>query len=134
MILAMITAKMLEALIIVESGGDINAIGDKGKAWGCLQIQQVCLDDVNRIQKKVHYTKKDCFSKAKSVEIAKIYLDHYGKNYERRTGLKPTFEVYARIWNGGPNGYRKRATVAYSVKAWKAIASIGSRMVAYSRI
>ena len=31
--------------------------------------------------------------------------------------MKPTYEVYARIWNGGPDGWKKRSTLKY----WKKV-------------
>ena len=33
--------------------------------------------------------------------------------YTRRTGRIPTAETYARIWNGGPDGWKKPTTAAY---------------------
>jgi hypothetical protein len=42
-----------------------------------------------------------------------MYLDYYGDLYVRQTGRTPTDEVYARIWNGGPNGWRKASTRQY---------------------
>ena len=40
---------LLEALCLVESGGDPNAVGDNSEALGILQIHRVYVDDVNRI-------------------------------------------------------------------------------------
>jgi len=42
-----------------------------------------------------------------------LYLSYYGEQYERETGQPPTDEVYARIWNGGPSGWRKDSTLEY---------------------
>lgn len=111
-----VIALILQALVVVESGNQVNAIGDDGNAWGCLQIQQVCLDDVNRVY-KTKYTRKDCFTRKKSYEIATKYLTYYGKQYQKNTGKKPTVEVLVRIWNGGPKGYKKSATRKYWLRA-----------------
>lgn len=111
-----IIALILQALVVVESNNQVDAIGDHGKAVGCLQIQQVCLDDVNRVY-KTHYTRQDCFDRSKSYEIATKYLTFWGKQYTKNTGKKPTVEVLVRIWNGGPTGYRKEATLKYWSKA-----------------
>ena len=126
---------VLKALIEVESHGDVNAIGDHGTAWGCLQIRQACLDDVNRFEaiharneKRVakHYTKKDCFSKQKSLEIAKIYLTYWCKNYEQTTGKKANARTIALIWNAGPYKAKKIAwTQEYWAKAAKELVKLG---------
>ena len=46
---------LIPVLIHVESGGDVNAIGDMGEAVGCLQIHEIMVDDVNRIAGKFGY-------------------------------------------------------------------------------
>ncbi len=90
------------------------AIGDldlRHHAYGCLQIRQSCVDDYN----KANGTKvqpKDCLNNRDlSVKICKWYIDHYAK--ESRLGHAPTDEDKARIWNGGPNGFKKESTVDY---------------------
>ena len=42
-----------------------------------------------------------------------LYLSYWGEEYERTTGRPPTNEVYARLWNGGPTGWRKESTADY---------------------
>ena len=105
-------AILVAALIQVESGGNCNAVGDGGNSVGCLQIQVAVIQDVNRIYGR-HYLPSDRHNKRKSEEICRLYLMHYGKNYERKTGKKATPEVLSRCWNGGPMGWRKSATVKY---------------------
>lgn len=85
--------RLIPALIQVESGGEYGAIGDGGKAVGCLQIWPVMVQDVNRIA-GTHYTLADRLNPAKSVEMARIYFRHYGKSW--------TVEQAARHWNSGP--------------------------------
>ena len=115
-----IIAGLINALIAVESGGNIAAIGDNGRAVGCLQIHAECVRDVNRITGK-HYTLKDRADPQKSREICTAYLAYYGKVYERREGKRATAEVLARIWNGGPKGYRRNSTIPYWIKVQRAI-------------
>jgi len=88
--------------------------GDGGKALGVLQIRQEVIDDVNRIY-KTKYVHTDALNKTKAFEICKLYLKHWGARYRKETGLAPTDEVLARIWNGGPKGWKKTATVKYWV-------------------
>ena len=100
---------LILALILVESGGDNSAVGDRGHAIGCLQIHRCVVEDVNRIYKMNFRYPRDALNRQKSVEICMLYLKHYGLDYERRTKKPATAEVLARIWNGGPNGAKPQA-------------------------
>ena len=103
------------ALIMQESGGNNLAIGDNGAAHGPLQIHKCCVDDVNKYRKaqgwKQYKFPSDCYDRKKSESILTTYLHLYAN--EKRLGREPTVEDYARIWNGGPNGYKRKATVKY---------------------
>lgn len=102
--------KLIKALIHVESGGDDNAIGDKNlaqKAYGCLQIRQPCIDDALPGHKA-----QECLGNRElSIKVFNLYMKRYAT--AKRLGREPTNEDKARIWNGGPYGYRKISTVAY---------------------
>ncbi len=109
-------ALLLMVLVQIESGGDHAAVGDRNmtnKAYGILQIRKPYLDDVNR----VYHTSltMDDVRKSQLVSrwVAIHYLKHYGKRYQRLTGKVPTYEIYARIHNGGPNGWKRDSTVKY---------------------
>lgn len=121
--------KLIEALCIVESNNNVKAVGDNGKARGVLQLHKIYVKDASRFSKE-QFDYEDAWSKDKSVKIVKAYLNHYGKAYERKTGLKPTDEVYARIHNGGPNGWNPKyqAKYANTSKYWakvkKAMANV----------
>ena len=104
--------KLLDAMVKVESVGLAHAVGDGGRARGPLQLHAIYVKDVNRIA-GTSYTLADRTDSAKSRAMTRIYLTHYGRVYERRTGKPPTDEIYARIHNGGPIGYDKKATKAY---------------------
>ncbi len=110
--LSAINVELLTSIEYVESRGNVRAIGDSGKAFGCLQIWNVVIQDVNRIA-KTNYVHKDAFNRKRAFAIAGIYLTYWGKVYKRKTGKKPTTEVYARIWNGGPSGWKKKSTIKY---------------------
>ena len=105
--------RLIPALEQVESKGDPKAVGDKGKAFGILQIWEVVIIDVNRA-KGTSYTHEDAFDPEKARAICRAYLSIYCT--ERRLGRKPTMEDAARIWNGGPNGFKKAATIGYWAK------------------
>jgi len=114
---AEVSDNLINALIQVESSNNDSTIGDSGRAVGCLQIWKVVVDDVNRISKVKKFTYNDRKDRQKSIQIAKIYLNHYGRLYQRKTGRAPTDEIYSRIWNGGPKGYSKKITKKY----WKKV-------------
>ena len=102
---------LLDAIEWVESRGDSNAIGDNGRAIGCMQIHEIYVDDVNRIQAKkskhkYQYPYGARYSSHLSREMVTIYLNHYGG----------TFEEMARKHNGGPQGHKKESTKKYWLK------------------
>ena len=104
---------------------DKNRVGDKSlyhKAFGLLQVRKPYIDDVNRIVGKSAMRKMwgkdklttvDMKDKTRAIWATKIYLVYYGKQYESRTGKKVSPQVYARIHNGGPSGWKKWVTYAY---------------------
>ena len=106
--------RLISALVLKESSGNDMAVGDKNlknKAYGPLQIRQPAVDDYNRWH-GTDYKAEDCLGNRKlSVAICESYFAHYAT--KRRLGKNPTDEDRARIWNGGPNGYRKESTEKY---------------------
>ena len=116
--------EMLPYIAEIESISGILTTGDNGKAVGDLQIWKITVDDVNRVY-KTKYTYQDRNSRKKSEEIFFKYLTFWGKQYTKKTCLQPTEEIYARIWNGGPKGYKKASTAKYWIKYKNAKAGIG---------
>jgi hypothetical protein len=105
--------KLVSALIQVESSGRDNVVGDAGQAFGPLQIHREMVDDINRLY-GTSYTHRDMFNRAKAVDVCHKYLDFYGS--EKRLGRPPTSQDHARIWNGGPAGWKRKATQGYWAK------------------
>ncbi len=97
-------SNLISALIIVESSGNDLAIGDGGRAIGPLQIHKAVIVDVNRITGS-NYRHSEMTNRAQARAVCEAYLRHYAKG--------KTTEQQSRIWNGGPTGDRKPATVAY---------------------
>lgn len=98
------TKSLIDAIIHVESRGNVRAYNSKEDAVGCLQIRPIMLREVNRLLGCCKYTLADRWSKEKSIEMFNVIRDHT-KN--------PTDEILARNWNGGWNGYKKPSTLEY---------------------
>ena len=113
---AALSPHLVPALIQVESSGRDNAIGDNGRAVGCLQIHPILVDDVNGILARrgssTRYTLADRLNRQKSVEMLTVYLENYGQ----RLGRAATEQDLARIWNGGPSGWKRSSTIRYWAK------------------
>ena len=111
------------AVMLHESHGNDDAVGDrhlpKGQwAYGCFQVRQVCLDDVNR-RYGTHFRASDCLgNRALSLWIFRSYLKLYATR--SRLGHVPTNEDMARIWNGGPDGWKHKSTRQY----WRKVCQI----------
>jgi|TARA_B100002003_G_scaffold19578_2_gene16180 hypothetical protein len=106
--------RLIKAIEEVESGGNTSAVGDRhlsDKAYGCLQIRQPCVDDYNRWHKTNYRAEQMLGNYELSIAICREYIDYYA--IERRIGREPTLQDMARIWNGGPNGYKKPSTKKY---------------------
>lgn len=99
---------VLAVMISAESGGDDRAIGDRGRAFGCLQMHACLVRDVNRIAGS-HYVHRDAFNRGFALRMGTIYLGHWAT--KERLGHEPTTEDCVRIWVGGPDGFRQPSTL-----------------------
>jgi len=111
---------LLDALILVESGGKDDAIGDNGKAIGCLQIWKCYWQDATE-RSGIGGSYVDCMDR----DYAKSIVDAYMKRYAKAAWTDPNLfnaETCARIHNGGPKGYLKESTKKYWKKVQKVLA------------
>jgi len=99
--------KLVPKLIKIESGGNTKAVGDNGKAKGCLQIWPIVVKEINLIY-KTNYKHNDAFDKDKSIKICYLYLKHWSK--VRKVSDEKSL---SRLWNGGSNGHKKKTTLPY---------------------
>ena len=109
---------LLAALLAVESGANDRAIGDHGRAIGALQIHAAVVADVNRIH-GTRYTHAGMVRRRDAVAVATLYLGTYAT--QERLGRPVTDRDRARIWNGGPNGWRKAATLGYAERVRRVV-------------
>lgn len=101
---------LLDAICQVESRGNPNAVGDKGKSRGAYQIQQACWSDSRYHEPYL----PNVWNTQKSRQVCRMYC-------LRSAGKNATNEHWARVWNGGPNGCKKKATLRYWMKVEKTI-------------
>ncbi len=104
------TRKLLDAIRFVESGGmpnnGVGAKGDNGNALGPYQIWEIYWHDALEYDPSIGGSYADCAKKDYSEKIVLAYWNRYAQK-------GASFETLARIHNGGPNGYKKSATIAY---------------------
>jgi hypothetical protein len=104
---------LIEAIHQVETSGRLGPIlGDGGDALGPLQIHRAYHQDSG-----VAGPYSRCADFNYSVQVFKAYMARYAT--VKRLGRKPTYEDIARIHNGGPNGYKRKSTLAYWAKVKK---------------
>lgn len=79
---------LVQAIIFVESSNKDNAIGDDGKAIGCLQIQPIYIDEVNRLSGYKKYSYSDRTDRETSILIFKDMQDFKNPNYNLHLAIK----------------------------------------------
>ena len=103
---------LLEAIRIVESNNNPDAVGDNGNAIGVYQIWEDYHTDAC-MAGNIGGDYLDCYDPVYATSVVVEYMKRYA--IERRIG-KVTPEKIARIHNGGPNGYKWIATDKYWAK------------------
>lgn len=76
------------------------------------QIRKIYVEDVNRFSVNYYYD-EDVMDKDKSEQMMCDYWYRYASLYRVKENKPVTYEVLARIHNGGPTGYKKSSTVGY---------------------
>ena len=101
-------------LILTESDGKDDAIGDNGDAVGCLQLHKIHVDEVNRIlekrRDKRRYVHDDRYSRWKSIDMAKIYFSYW---IPKECGDFASLNDYLMSWNQGSGWKDKSENVDY---------------------
>ena len=105
-------ARLIDAIILVESGGQDMAIGDGNRARGPLQVHKAVVEDVNRFA-GTSYSWKGMTNRVAARKVCALYLQRYAKGSSN--------EEAARIWNGGPTGPSKTATKRYWMRVSREI-------------
>jgi hypothetical protein len=102
-------AGFVRAIHLVESSGRTTGhiIGDGGKSLGPLQVSRAAWQD-----SRVGGLYEDVADLAVATRVLRAYLQRYAP---RALSAEDWFTC-SRIWNGGPNGASKTATLAYWAK------------------
>ena len=116
--------ELVSAMIMVESGGNDSAIGDRHLgsqyAVGALQIRPIMVKEVNRILKlrgsDFRFELKDRYDRDKSIDMFLIWYEFHHND--------SNFEAIARTWNGGTNGVKNPKTYNYWKKVQNELASL----------
>ena len=111
---------LLEAIRIVESNNNPNAVGDSGNAIGIYQIWEDYHTDA-LMAGNISGEYLDCYDPVYAENVVVEYMKRYAT--ERRLG-KVTPEKVARMHNGGPNGWKIGATEKY----WDKVEPIFERL------
>ena len=103
---------LLDAIVAVESGGRLDAVGDRGKAIGPLQIHKIYWIDAVSYDKTLappDYKYEDC----KKLEYAEKIVVAYWNMWASKNA---SWEELARVHNGGPKGFTNIKTMPYWIK------------------
>ena len=111
---------LLEAIRIVESNNNPNAVGDSGNAIGIYQIWEDYHTDAC-MAGNISGEYLDCYDPVYAENVVVEYMKRYAT--ERRLGVV-TPEKIARMHNGGPNGWKISATDKY----WDKVEPIFERL------
>ena len=102
-------AGFVRAVHTVETGGRVGPIlGDGGRALGPLQIHRGCFKDSG-----VAGRYEDVADLAVATAVLRAYLTRYAPKALAAGESAGRWQECARIYNGGPKGASKTATLAY---------------------
>ena len=98
-------AQFTRAVHLVETGGRLGpTVGDGGRALGPLQIHRGCWQD-----SRVGGRYEDVADLAVATAVLRAYLTRYAP----AALASEDWTTCARVWNGGPRGASRSATVGY---------------------
>lgn len=72
-----VIAQVIAALLVVESGNRPHAVGDGGRAVGCLQMHAVAVAEANRLAGRRRWTPADRRCPRESIAMCRLTLAHH---------------------------------------------------------
>ena len=115
---------LLAAILLVESSGNLNPPDGAMGEVGPLQVRECVVRDINRIMNlkpPAAYTLRDMRNVLHAQTVFLLYTNHYAT--EKRLGRPVTDQDRARIWCGGPDGWKQPSTLPYWRKVQRAMAT-----------
>lgn len=103
---------LITAIIYVESRGNPRAVSDIGAA-GLMQVWWPAALQVGEIKRKEEFSPSEFLDPERNIKTGVAYLDWLRSWFFRKHGRMPTFQEWARMYYGGPFGYRKPQTLEY---------------------
>lgn len=91
--------QLIEAIIAVESEGNVNAVSANGNCCGVLQITPILVKEVNQILGSDKYSLQDRFDREKSIEMFYIMQHAHNPSHDLRKAVA--------IWNRSQWYYKK---------------------------
>lgn len=98
--------RLMDAIAVVESNRGATSAN-------VYQLRPIYVRDISRVSGKPLTFAQATGSDAMARWCIVTYWDYYGWRYYIETGKRPTAEVLARMHNGGPDGWKRRATLPY---------------------
>ena len=102
-----LTDDFLEAVRMVESTGNDNAVGDGGKAIGPFQIHKAYWKDAVEFDKTLGGSYEDCYDRDYARRVVIAYMTRYAPK-------GATQEQLARLHNGGCGILKRKGTKAWN--------------------
>ena len=101
-------AQFTRAIHLVETSGRLGpTVGDGGRALGPLQIHRGCWQD-----SRVGGRYEDVADLVVATRVLRAYLHRYAP----AALASEDWITCSRVWNGGPKGASRSATVGYSMR------------------
>ena len=102
-------SELIEAIIAVESEGNVKAVSANGQCCGVLQITPILVKEVNNIVGHEKYSLQDRFDKEKSIEMFYIMQHAHNPSHDMRKAVG--------LWNRSQWYYKKVMSYYNKAKA-----------------
>jgi hypothetical protein len=99
----------------IETGGTDSITAEQGRGVGRYGIYNVCVRG-SGLMDLLGYEHIDMMSKEKSDHVFWAMMGIFCYQYAQKHGHYPNYEDLARMWAGGPTGYKKNSTLKYLEK------------------
>ena len=96
----------------IETGNTDSLTEINGHGKGRFQIYNICVKG-SGLTDLLGYSHNDMFNAEKSKHVFWATMGIFCHTYAQKHGHYPNYEQLARMWCGGPEGYKKNATLNY---------------------